>query len=298
MLIIAGLGLYGLRDLTIGALECLRRADRVFVELYTSLIPDFDVKSLESLIGKRITVVTRSDLEGRWLYEMIETARRELVVLLAPGDPFVATTHIVVKLEAVKRGVDVLCLPAPSIVNAVSAATGLDIYKFCRPVTIVRPRPGYFPLTPYFVLEDNLRRGLHTLFLLDIDVEGGYAMRADEAARLLQSMEERVGAGIIDSEETLFVSVSRASSPFQKVAAFKLNSPPDLGPPPHTLIVPGLLNPVEKEALQLLAGASPSDIEGWLSRVKLLVEAQDFACNGYNNHRPEEDRGYGSGGES
>lgn len=279
MLVIAGLGIYGLRDLTLGVLDCLKRADRVFIELYTSLIPSFNVGDLEDLIGKRVTIVTRDDIEGGRLHEIVESARKELVVLLAPGDPFIATTHVVVKLEAIKRGVEVHYLPAPSIVNAVSAATGLDFYKFCRPVTIVSPRPGYFPLTPYYVLKENLRRGLHTLFLLDLDAERGYAMRADEAARLLQSMEEAVRAGAIDREETLFISVAQASSPRQVVTAFKLISVPEPGPPPHVLIVPGLLNPVEKEALQLIAGASPSDIERWLARVRAFMKSSDITRN-------------------
>ncbi|MEM4679683.1 MAG: diphthine synthase [Thermofilaceae archaeon] len=278
MLVIAGLGIYGLRDLTLGTLEYLKRADAVYVESYTSLIPDFNVRDLEGLVGRNAVVIGRNVIEGEKLYEIIEMAREKLVVLLAPGDPFIATTHIVIKLEAIKRGVEVQYLPAPSVVNAISAATGLDFYKFCQPVTIVSPRPSYFPLTPYYVLMENLKRGLHTLFLLELDVERGYAMRAEEAAQLLRSMEERVGKGIIDCEETLFVSVARASSPSQIVKAFKLTSTPGFGPPPHVLIVPGLLNPVEKEALQLIAGASPLDVEKWHSRVKAFMKEKTSYC--------------------
>jgi len=270
MLVIAGVGLYGLRDITLGTLEYLRKADRIFIELYTSIVPGFRVKDLEGLIGKKVTPVRREDLEGGWLNELIKMAERELVVLLAPGDPFIATTHISLRLEAAKRGVSVKVLPSPSVVNAVSASTGLDFYKFCRPVTIVRPSPSYFPSTPYRVLRENLARGLHTLFLLDLNVEQGYAMTANEAVDLLLELERREGGSILD-EDALLVAVARATSPDEVVAAFTPARRPDLGPPPHLLIVPGLLNAVEAEALQTLAGASADLIKRWCSKVKALM---------------------------
>ena len=85
MLVIAGLGLCGLRDLTLGVLEYLRKADRVFVELYTSILPHFDLSKLEELAGKRVTTVRRAELEGAWLRELLNMAEQELVMLLAPG---------------------------------------------------------------------------------------------------------------------------------------------------------------------------------------------------------------------
>jgi len=262
-----------LRDVTLGLLDYVRKADEVFVELYTSLVPDLDLRALEELAGRRVEVVTRREVEGAWLYSMLERARERLIVLLSPGDPFVATTHAVIKLEAAKRGVDVVYLPSPSVVSAVCGVLGLDVYKFCRPVTIVRPRPGYFSLTPYWVLLSNLRRGLHTLFLLELDADEGYAMRAEEAVELMREMEGRVGAGIID-ERTLFVAVACATSPRERVRVLKVGSSTELGPPPHVLVVPGLLNPVEAECLQVVAGASREDVEAWVGRVRSLVLAE------------------------
>jgi diphthine synthase len=268
MLVIAGLGLYGLRDLTLGVLEYLRKADRVFVELYTSILPCFDLSKLEELAGKRVTIVRRAELEGAWLRELLKMAERELVMLLAPGDPFIATTHMSLRLEAVKRGIEVKVLPSPSVINAVAASTGLDFYKFCRPVTIVKPNAKYFPSTPYHVLRDNLARGLHTLFLLDLDVEKGYAMTAHEAVDILLELDRREGEGILD-ENTLFVAVARATSDDEIVKAFTPRQRPVLGSPPHLLIIPGLLNPVEAEALQHLAGAPPELLKNWCSKLKL-----------------------------
>lgn len=271
MLLIVGLGLYDLRDLSLGALNALRRASRVYIELYTSIIPGFKLRELEEVVGKSVRVVSRHQLEGRWMRGLIEEARKEDIALIVPGDPFIATTHIAIKVEAVRRGVEVAVYPAPSIVNAVIASTGLQIYKFGRPVTIVRQTPLYSPATPYHVLYENLRRGLHTLFFLDLDVEKGYAMSAMEGIGVLRSIEEREGLGVIN-EHTPFIAVARASSPDEIVRVVRLGEEVDLGPAPHTLVVPGLLNPVEEEALTLMAGASPHLLSRWREYVKRMVE--------------------------
>ena len=273
MLVIAGIGLYELRDLTRGVLEELETADKVFIETYTSLIPAFNVKALENLIGKKVEVVSRSHLEGSWLRKMLKEAKEKKVVLLAPGDPFIATTHIVIRLEAEKRGIELKVLPAPSIVNALTASTGLQIYKFGRPVTIVKPSPTYFPLTPYEVLEENLLRGLHTLFFLDLKVEEGYFMTAQEAIEVLSLIEAKKRKGLINAH-TPFVAVARATSPDEIVKVINLDGEEiDLGPPPHSLVVPGYLNSVEMEALEVLAGADPNTLKAWNAYVKSLMNS-------------------------
>lgn len=270
MLIIAGLGLYNLRDVSVGTLEALRKSAKVYVELYTSLIPGFNVEELERVIGKSVQVLRRSQLEGDQLNQILHDAEREDVVLLAPGDPFVATTHNAIRLAAIKRGVKVAVLPAPSIINAILASTGLHIYKVGRPVTIVRPTPSYFPSTPYYVFYENLSRGLHTLFLLDLDVEKGYAMTACEAIEILRLLEGKEGLGII-GDETLFIAVARASSPDETVKVVKLGEMPEMGPPPHSLVVPGYLNPVEMEILQALADVPEALLVNWNRRVVSLM---------------------------
>lgn len=272
MLIIAGLGLYNLRDISMGTLEALRRSTKVFVEFYTSLIPDFKLKELEKIIGKNIQVLRRDQLEGDQLNQIVYDAKREDIVLLVPGDPFVATTHNVIRLAAIKQGVKVVALPAPSVINAVLASTGLHIYKMGRPVTIIRPTPNYFPSTPYQVFYENLIRGLHTLFLLELDVEKGYAMTACEAIEILQLLEEKERLGVID-DRTPFIAVARATSPDEAVKMMKLGELIDLGPPPHSLVVPGLLNPVEMEILQVLTSVPEALLADWNKRVASLMHA-------------------------
>jgi len=109
--------------------------------LYTSLLPELDLSRLEGLVGKRVVRLRRSDLEGGE-EAILRRAERGTVAILVPGDPFVATTHVAVRLEAIKRGIRTKVIHAPSIVSAVCGATGLQSYKFGRSVTVVYPEPA------------------------------------------------------------------------------------------------------------------------------------------------------------
>ncbi|RLE78282.1 MAG: diphthine synthase [Thermoprotei archaeon] len=264
-LVFVGLGLAGDGDLSLRAIEVLRRADFVYVELYTSLLPELDLSRLEGLVGKRVVRLRRSDLEDGE-EAILRRAERGTVAILVPGDPFVATTHVAVRLEAIKRGIRTRVIHAPSIVSAVCGATGLQSYKFGRSVTVVYPEPalGYFPETPYDVLYDNLKRGLHTLLLLDLRVEEGKCMTVREAIEVLSAIEDRKGLGIV-GDDTLAVGLARVGCSTELVRGAPLPELAriDFGPPPHSLVVPGHLHPMEAEALRLLAGVSAKAIERW-----------------------------------
>ena len=267
-----GMGLHDHRDLTLKGLEVARSCDKVYVELYTSLMAGLKVEDLEGLLGRRVTVLSRSDLEGRRAVEIVEEASRLNVALLVPGDPFIATTHVALRVEAMRRGVDVKVVHGASIASAAPGLTGLSFYKFGRSVTVVYPEPGYMPEAPYDVLRDNASRGLHTLMLLDIKAERGAYMTVPEALRLLMEIEERRGEGVVDGD-MLVVGVARAGSMEPSIAAGGLMRvlEVDLGPPPHTLIVPGELHFMEEEALISICGVKREEVEAhrrWLHRLK------------------------------
>jgi len=266
-----GLGL-ALGDLSLRALKFLETCDEVYLEAYTSIIPGFSRERLEELIGRSVRVVTRRDLEdknGRVLLSPALEGKR--VALLVIGDPFMATTHIELRIRAEKIGIRTRVFHAPSIFTAVIGATGLQPYKFGKTVTIVYPdeKYGYFPLTPYEVLRDNITRGLHTLFLLDLKVEEGRAMTINEALTLLLEMEAREKLDLI-SPNTLVVGLARISSEnsISKAAIIQELLDKDFGPPPHTLVVPGQLHPLEEEALIVLCGASREVVASWNEKLR------------------------------
>ena len=163
-----GLGLCSEDDLSMKALKILRSCKEVFIDQYTSIIPKLNIARLERLIGKPVTPLRRRDLEDDEASRLIKVAEKGRAALIVPGDPFVATTHIAIRLQAEKHGVKTKVLNSASVITAIYGATGLHCYKFGRPVTIVRPKKdlGYFPTTHYEVLRDNLKRGLHTFFFL------------------------------------------------------------------------------------------------------------------------------------
>jgi len=276
VLAFVGLGLAP-EDIPIRALKFLKNCDEIYLENYTSLIPGLTAQNVSSLIGKDVTPVSRRDLEEENGDKLIKAAMEgKVVALLVPGDPFVATTHVAIRLRAEKLGVRTVVYNAPSILTAVIGATGLQPYKFGRIVTIVYPEEkyGFFPKTPYEVLRDNLARGLHTLFLLDLKLEQGLAMTVGEAARLLLEMEQRIGEGVLN-DNTLGVGLARIGTSNARVLAATLSelASVDLGPPPHSLVIPGKLHPLEAEALIILCGAQEEVVRRWNLRFRKELES-------------------------
>ena len=275
LLYFIGLGISE-KGLSIEALEILRRVDTVFLELYTSIIPDFKLDWLENMLGRKIRVVDREDLEERGGEDILREAKVADVALLTPGDPFIATTHIVLRIEAERRDIKTRIIHSSSIITAAFSSCGLQIYKMGRIVTITIPEPkvGYRPITPYLVLKENLERGLHTLFLLEIRAESGKFLTIPKALELLEDMDRRVGEESIVDDNTLVVGLARVGTPNEYIAAGSLSELKDIefGPPPYSLIIPGVLHPIEEEALTTLFDCKLEVIEGWRERVKSVLK--------------------------
>ncbi len=255
MLVFIGLGLHG-EGMPLRGLREAQRADTVYAELYTSLMPELDMKQLEREVGKPIKIVGREVVEGS-PEEILEAAVKERVAFLVPGDPMVATTHIDLRLRAAKAGIETKVIPAASIASAAPGLVGLQSYKFGPPATV--PFPDNPSTRPYEVLAENRGRGLHTLLLLDIRAEEGKTMTANEAIKIMLELEEKIQKQAF-TPDTLVAIVARAGSDDVIVKAGKVGGLQkfDFGSPPHVLIVPGKLHFIEAEALRVFAGA-PED---------------------------------------
>ncbi len=238
MLFLIGLGL-SCRDLSINALECLKHCSKAYLENYTSLLP-CALEELESLTGLKVQPVKREFVEDG--ESLLGEAARENVALIVVGDVFTATTHAALYLEAVKKGVPVKVFHNASVMTAVSI-TGLELYKFGRTTSI--PFKNERVDTPYRVLRENQRLGLHTLLLLDLDVENEKFMTVWDALNYLLSK----GFG----EGELCVGCARLGRDDFKVKAGSAEEllKADFGEPPHCLVVPGKLHFLEEEALKL-----------------------------------------------
>ena len=247
-----GIGLTGM-GLTIEGLKEAQNADFIFMDSYTSILPNGALNTLSSLIGKNIQPLKRADLEGRGLVKIIELAKRSKVALLVAGDPFIATTHISLKIEAAKAGIPVKYIPSASIQTVISGLTGLSNYKFGKSATIVFPDKGPNNAA-YEAVRDNKSRGLHTLLYLDLEVEISRAMTINEGIKILLELESKRGEGVINSN-MLVIGIARACWKDSIIKASKLSKilHYDFGPPPHVLIIPGSLHFIELEALRLFA---------------------------------------------
>lgn len=255
-LVFVGLGLYDEKDISLRGLEEMRKADAVFAEFYTSLMPGLSVQKLESLAGKRIVVVSRRTLEEEDGKPILEEAKKGKVAFLVPGDPLIATTHVDLRIRAERQGIKTRVVHGPSIVSAVMGLSGLQNYKYGRSVTIPFPEEGFAYETPYRVILENRTMGLHTLCYLDIKAEEQRYMTIKEGLQSLLDVEKRKRRHVI-TLSTLVLGVARAGSDNPTVKAGYVGDimNHDFGPPPHILVFPAKLHFMEAEALITLAGA-------------------------------------------
>lgn len=249
MLYLVGLGVYDEKDLSIRGLEALKNSSEIYAEFYTNYFSG-SLSNLESLIGKKISLLKRGDLEERPEQNVLKNSKDRDVALLISGDPMVATTHIDIILRAKKLGIPYTIIHSSSVYSAIGEA-GLQIYKYGKTASLVYPEKNYFPTSPYDILKENQSAGLHTLFLLDIKAEENRFMTVNEAINLLLEIEKQK-KGSLFTLETLCIGVARlgGNSTIKAGKASELEKEV-FGKPPHCLIVPGKLHFMEKEALEL-----------------------------------------------
>jgi diphthine synthase len=250
MLSLIGLGLWDEKDLTLRGIERAKNADEVYVELYTSKWYG-NLKKIEKIIGKKVNVLKRKDLEEN-SGEIIEEAKDKDLVLFVPGDPLVATTHASLITEAKRRKIKTEIIHNASIYSAIGE-TGLHVYKFGATATIPFPEKTreVLPVSVYETLVENKRRELHTLLLLDVISEKKKFMTPNEGMKILLKTEETMKKGIF-TKNTGIVIFARAGSSDPLIIYGKVKDllEKDFGDPPFVIIVPGKLHFTEKEYLE------------------------------------------------
>lgn len=247
-----GLGLYDEKDISLKGLEEIKKCDKIFAEFYTAKLTGTTTEKLEKTIGKKITVLNREEAERGEM--ILDSAEKQKTVFLTAGDPMTATTHVDLRIQAVKRGINTNVIHGSSIVTAVSGLLGLQNYKFGRTTTIAYPEKDYFPTSPYDVIKDNQKMGLHTLVLLDIQADKNRFMTANEGLKFLLEMEEKKQDKIL-TKNSIACVVARAGSknPIVKSDEVENLIKMDFGEPLHSLVIPGRLHFMEIEALTILA---------------------------------------------
>jgi len=253
-IVFVGLGLHDEMGISLRGLQEVKTADTAFIELYTSFMPNFSIKRFGEISGKKLNVVSRRELEEKNGEIILKAAEKGKAVLLVPGDPLIATTHVALRIEAEKRGIKTRIVHGASVLSAVMGLSGLHNYKFGKSVTIPFPNET-FSETPYDVIAQNRKLGLHTLCLLDIKAEEKRYLSICESLNSLLKIEEKRKKGIVTTN-TLVVGIARAGSnnPMVKADSVKKLLDYDFGEPPYSIIFPGKLHFMEAEALIVLAG--------------------------------------------
>jgi diphthine synthase len=160
-----------------------------------------------------------------------------------------ATTHIELKISAFDKKIPSEVVNGISLKCVIPSILGLQNYKFGRSVSIPFPDYHYYSRSVYDFIAEKRKMGLHTLSFLYLreDME----MSANMAMGILLKMEELYKKEVID-ENTLVAIISRAGSSSQNAVAGKIKDLINvrLGETPHTLVIPGNLHYLEKEALK------------------------------------------------
>lgn len=241
MLYLIGLGIWDERDISLKGIETVKEADAVYAELYTANWGG-SLEKLGKIIDKKITVLNRSDMEEK-SNQLLKEAKEKGVAIFVPGDPLIATTHSHIIIDARKKGIPVKIVHASSVYTAI-AECGLGIYNFGRTVTVATHQEGYEPSSFYDVIGINKKNGLHTLLLLDID------MNVKEGVETLMKIEEKDKKGYLRMD-TEIIALSRIGSDDQKIVFGKVKDVVKNGMKnPAVIIVPGKLHFLEKEFLE------------------------------------------------
>jgi diphthine synthase len=264
MLWVIGLGIHGVRGISLNSLEVLNNCNLIYVERYTCSLTETEIRELAGLIGpnekRSISLVQRWFLEdGR---EILENAKIKEVALLTYGDPLVATTHVELLVRAVKNSIQVKIIHAASGLSSLVGETGLHVYKFGRTVTITSEPQSV--VSVYCAIVDNLILGNHTMILTEFDKRNGEDFFLDPGTAFSSLLDsERDHKSHACHEDTFAVVASRIGTTNQNMVSGKIRSLTglDYGLGPHTIVVTGFLHFSEIDALKALTRNvdSPSD---------------------------------------
>jgi diphthine synthase len=267
-----GLGL-GPKGVSLEGVEELKSADVAYLEYYTSPHEPSLLKELETVVGKRLTIVDRSFVEDG--SKILEEASTKKVAIAVQGDPMIATTHGELRARAARAGVETRIVHGATIASAAASESGLHYYKFSKTVTVTRETVGKLTQV-YHTLHQNLLEGAHTLLLLEYDVDSGEGVSPADAIAGLLLAEGNFKRGVV-GDATFAIVISRLGRADRSLAAGDLAglARRDYGQPPHSVIIPGRLHFTETEALAAIFGTDSSKIrsnsDGVLRTAQTLV---------------------------
>ncbi len=257
MFYLIGLGLFDAEDISLKGINALKNMDKVYAEFFTSRLFGSNFKDIEDIIGKEIIILNRNEVEEENIF--LKEAETLNVALLTGGDPLIATTHSDFLVEVHKKNIPYTVIHGSSILSSAPGISGLQAYKFGKVTTIPFPDENFFPKSPYYTIEENLKMDFHTLILLDIQAHKDRYMSVNEGLEYLMKIYDDEKGSI--SPDTLAIGIARVGSKDNIVKADYIKNliDYDFGGPLHCIVIPSKLHIVEAEYLVEIAGA-PSEI--------------------------------------
>jgi len=244
-----GLGVGGFNTIPLIGLEVLRRVDRVFIEVFSNPISKRDLEKIfEICKGKDVIIVDREKFEREEVIFKYLDLNGDIAII-SGGDPLIATTHQQLLLDLIKHGKQVRVINASSIITAAIGRSGLHIYKFGPIGTIMRPHIA--PLESVFqLLVENLRKGLHTLLLLEYDYASRYIMTPNEAISLLAEAQGKFNSKL-PKKGTPVLILSKIGSEKEKLIGIKWGEKlEERIEGPAVIIFPGKLHFTERDFIR------------------------------------------------
>ena len=249
MLWFVGLGISGFKSIPNEALDVLSKADVVYLEQFTSPIGKTDLTKIKNVVKGEFK------LAKRWLVEdgkeILKNSKKKKVVLLAYGDPYIATTHIELRTRAIEEKIKTHSIHASSSLTSMIGECGLQFYKVGRIATIMNEMKSL--TTPYYVIYKNVIEGNHTVLLLEYNQDKDFFLDPKDALNGLLETEKGQKRKVI-SLSTYVIVASRIGFKNQSITSGKISNLKkyDFGKPPHTIIIPGRIHFTESDALKLL----------------------------------------------
>ncbi|KAM0671794.1 diphthamide biosynthesis methyltransferase [Ordospora colligata] len=256
MLYLIGIGLHSYKDISLRGLDAVRNSTHVYLEGYTSILNE-PIHDLESMVGKEIKIANRETVEQT--DQIIMQATQCNVSLLVVGTPLFATTHTDILIRAKEQGVHAEIIHNASIIN-VMGCCGLYSYSFGRVVTIPYFTDTWKPTSFYTNIVQNIENKLHTLCLLDIKTDEERFMSVNEAVTHILEAADICRSSVLTRESKIF-AICRFGSPTEQITYCTMGDAcqKDFGKPLHSLIIPGGLDRIEQEFVDLLNPDTSND---------------------------------------
>ncbi|MEM0123517.1 MAG: diphthine synthase [Conexivisphaerales archaeon] len=234
--------------------EGIKLSDRCaikYLDNYSTKIDSKLVGELKKQLG--VQPASRSILED--FNKIINDAKNQDVCIYIYGDPFIATTHQALKIEAIKRAVAVKSIYASSFLNVLLGETGLHIYKIGFIGTLLGDEKSSTQYI-YRNVKRSLEIGRHSILIV---YSSDNDLTLKESLDLLISVESYYKEGVFGPNTRLIVAGDLGKEG-QEIIAGKIKDLKQIeyNHKIFVIVVPSELHFTEEESLRSVATGDPS----------------------------------------